>query len=234
MIAAVIVAAGKGVRMGSGKPKQYLRLGGKPILIRTLDCFLSCSAIDTIILVIAQNEIEAVRSLLLSSHAINKKLDLVVGGDCRRASVFNGLQAIEAREGIVLIHDGVRPLASKGLIEECIQGARRWGACIPALVVNDTLKQVDDENLVQSTVPRRGLRLVQTPQAFELSLIRKAHQQAATEDWQVTDDASLIERLGGKVKVIPGMMENIKITTPEDLQLAEILLRKTNPVDLEL
>jgi 2-C-methyl-D-erythritol 4-phosphate cytidylyltransferase len=225
MIAAVLVAAGRGVRMGGGKPKQYLPLAGKPVLVQTLNRFLSCNAIDAVNLVVAQNEIDTVRSLLFPLHSVNKKIDLVVGGDSRRSSVFNGLQAIEAREGIVLIHDGVRPLISQRLIKACIRGARQWGACIPALAVNDTLKQVDDDNLVQSTVPRRGLQLVQTPQAFELSLIRKAHQQAMAENWQVTDDASLVERLGGRVKVIPGMPENIKITTPDDLRLAEILLK---------
>lgn len=225
MIAAVIVAAGQGLRMGSAKPKQFLPLGGKSILVHTLERFLSCSDISPIILVVAKEDFSAIQSLLQPLHPSHTKIEVVAGGSCRQASVFNGLKAIDAREGIVLIHDGVRPLVSKGLIDACIKGARRWGACIPAIAVHDTLKRVGEDDMVDSTADRQGLRLVQTPQAFDLSLIRRAHQQAAAEHWQVTDDASLVERLGGKVKVIPGGVENIKITTPQDLRLAEVLLK---------
>jgi len=225
MTAAVIVAAGQGLRMGSAKPKQFLPLGGKSILVHTLEMFLSCSDISPIILVVAKEDCAAIHSLLSPLHPSHTRIEVVTGGSCRQASVFNGLQAIDAREGIVLIHDGVRPLVSKGLIEACIQGARQWGACIPALAVSDTLKRVDEDDMVDSTADRQGLRWVQTPQAFELSLIRRAHQRAAAEHWQVTDDASLVECLGGKVKVIPGEVENIKITTPQDLRLAEALLK---------
>ena len=225
MIAAVIVAAGRGQRMGGDQPKQLLPIGGKPILMHTLTVFLSFGNIDTIILVIPQNWIDTIQSLLSSQDSVAKDIRLVAGGDRRQASVYNGLQAIDAQEGIVLIHDGVRPMVTHGLIEACIQGAQEWGACIPALSVNDTLKRVDNQARVESTVDRKNLRLAQTPQAFDLSLIRGAHQQAAAEGWQVTDDASLIEALGRKVKVIPGIAENFKITTPQDLQLAEILLK---------
>jgi 2-C-methyl-D-erythritol 4-phosphate cytidylyltransferase len=225
MIAAVFVAAGRGLRMGSDQPKQFLALGGKPILVHTLDLFLSFVDIDPIILVVAQKDLAATHSMSLPLHSFHKRIHVVTGGECRQASVFNGLQAIDAQEGIVLIHDGARPLVSMRLIEACIQGARSYGACIPALTVNDTMKRVDDDDMVSSTVTRQGHRLVQTPQAFKLSLIRRAHQRAAAEHWQATDDASLVERLGDKVKVIPGEMDNFKITTPEDLRLAEVLLR---------
>lgn len=230
MIAAVIVAAGRGQRMGSDRPKQFLPLGGKPILAHALDLFLSFGDIDPIILVVAQKDLAATHSIPLPLHSFHEKIHLVTGGESRQASAFNGLQAIGAQEGIVLIHDGARPLVSMRLIEACVKGARRYGACIPALTVNDTLKRVNDDDMVNSTVTRQGHRLVQTPQAFELSLIRRAHQRAAAEHWQATDDASLVERLGEKVKVIPGEMDNIKITTPEDLRFAEKLLRiKTLP-----
>jgi len=225
MTSVVIVAAGQGLRMGSDTPKQFLSLCGKPILVHTLEMFLSFSGLDPIILVVAKEDLAATHALLLPMDSHYKKVTIVTGGSCRQASVFNGLQAIDAQEGIVLIHDGVRPLVSKGLIEACIKGAREWSACIPALTVNDTLKRVDDDDMVNSTVARQSLRLVQTPQAFELSLIRRAHQRAAAEHWLVTDDASLVERLGGKVKVIPGGVENIKITTSQDLRLAEVLLK---------
>lgn len=225
MIAAVIVAAGQGLRMGSDKPKQFLLLDGKPIILHTLEKFLSFSSIDAIVLVVEQTEITTAESLLASQNIHSKNIIFAAGGESRQASVFNGLQAIDAHEGIVLIHDGVRPLVSERLIATCIQGARDWGACIPTIRVNDTLKRVNNSGMVESTVIRQRLHLAQTPQAFQLSLIRKAHQRAIIEHWQVTDDASLVEHLGRKVRVVPGMAENIKITTPQDLQFAEVLLK---------
>lgn len=225
MTAVVIVAAGQGLRMGSDKPKQFLPLCGKPILVHTLEMFLSHCDLDPIILVVAKEDLATTHSLLQPLDSLHEKVNVVTGGSCRQASVFNGLQAIDARGGIVLIHDGVRPLVSKRLIEACIQGARDWNACIPAIAVSDTLKRVDESDMVDCTLARQSLRLVQTPQAFELGLIRRAHQRAAAEHWQATDDASLVEHLGAKIKVIPGEVENIKITTPEDLRLAEVLLK---------
>ena len=224
MIAAVIVAAGQGLRMGGSQRKQYLLLGGKPVLLHTVERFLSCPDIDSIVVVLPKEEIEEGRPTLFPIPIKNEKLRFIAGGENRQSSVFNGLQVIDAQEGIVLIHDGVRPLIAESLIEAAIQGARQWEACIPAVSVTDTLKRVDENAMVNGTLSRKGLWLAQTPQAFKLSLIRSAHQQAVLHQWQATDDASIVEHMGVAVKVIPGMVENIKITTPQDMRLAEAYL----------
>lgn len=230
MITALIVAAGMGLRMQSVQRKQYLDLLGTPILVRTLKAFDQCARIQRILIAVPQSEIEFCRQEIIPAAGLNREVALIAGGRRRQDSVFNGLQALETGEGVVLIHDGVRPLVSVSLIEACIQGAVQWGACIPTLTTADTPKQVDDRNIVVKTVPRRELHMAQTPQAFTLSLIRRAHQQARSTGLEATDDASLVEALGINVHVIPGLRENIKITTPEDLIYAEAILRaRKNP-----
>ncbi len=226
MIAALIVAAGQGKRMGSAQPKQYLLLAGHPILVRTIQAFDSCAEIEHIYVVVPETDLEFCRQKIVGSASRAKKVSLVKGGDCRQDSVYNGLAVIESKGGIVLIHDGVRPLVSQALIRACIAGARRWEACIPATDVKETLKQVNAQGIVDKTVLRENLQMAQTPQAFQLALIKAAHDQARRQGWLSTDDASLVERMGQTVHVIPGSQENIKITTPEDLAWAETFYRR--------
>ena len=224
---AVIVAGGKGVRMESSLRKQYLDLAGMPLLSRTLQVFTRCSAISKTVLVIPEKDREFCTDIILKPHDLNARVDLVTGGKDRQSSVFNGLMAVRAlassfKKNLVLIHDGVRPFADHFIIERCIDGAMDHGACIPAISVVDTLKKVDSSRFVINTINRENLYQVQTPQAFELELIFKAHEYAAENLFSGTDDASLVENIGKNIFITKGSKKNIKITTPGDLELAEI------------
>jgi 2-C-methyl-D-erythritol 4-phosphate cytidylyltransferase len=223
-VAALIVAAGRGVRMGSSQRKQYLLLSGRPILSHTIERFGACGEVDQIVVTVPADEIDYCRRQIIPGLTVVKEIRLVPGGNRRQDSVRNGLEALGADGRIVLIHDGVRPLVRPELITACIHGARKWGACIPAVQVTDTLKQVDAAGAISRTVAREGLYAAQTPQAFQTDLILQAHRRALQEGWQATDDASLAERMGAAVQIIPGERGNIKITTPEDLRWAEMLL----------
>lgn len=226
MISAIIVAAGKGERMGTAQRKQYMDLSGTPILIHSLKPFDQCPLIDQIIVVIPNGEIEFCQKQIVDPADLKTPTLLVPGGKRRQDSVFNGINAVKDNEGIVLIHDGARPLISTEMIEACIQGAHKWGACIPAIAPVDTPKQVDSEGRIVQTISRDSLRFAQTPQAFQLPIIQKAHRQSIDNGWVATDDASLVELMGQEVHIIEGQRENLKITTPEDLLLAEIFLKK--------
>ncbi|MDA8140463.1 MAG: 2-C-methyl-D-erythritol 4-phosphate cytidylyltransferase [Desulfobacteraceae bacterium] len=223
MISVLIVAAGKGVRMGAVQPKQYLPLNGQAILWHTLKAFDLCPVVDRIVVAVSSDQLQYCRHEVLGGQKLRSQLSLVEGGKHRQDSVFNGLEVLE-EDGIVLIHDGVRPLVSVDLIQSCIHGAQRWGACIPVIEVTDTLKQINEQGVIARTVPRDTLRMAQTPQAFEVGLIKEAHRLARRNHIQATDDASLVEQMGAAVHVIPGSVSNIKITTPEDLQRAEMIL----------
>lgn len=218
---AIIVAAGQGLRMGANRRKQFLLLAGRPILTHTLNVFDNCRAIDRIILVIPAGNMALCKKNILKPAGLIDKVTLVAGGRRRQDSVFNGLESIDDDEGIVLIHDGVRPLVTCALIEACIQGSKEQGSCIPALLPVDTLKMVNGNGIVTRTIDRGGLCMAQTPQAFQLSIIRTAHRQAKNKGWKATDDASLVERMGLDVHIIEGVHENLKITTDGDLALAE-------------
>ncbi len=223
MTTAIIVAAGQGLRMGADKPKQFLKLKDKPILAHTLAVFDRSSAVDQIVLCLPDSQMTFCRLEIVERLGLDTPVSFVSGGRRRQDSVYNGLRTLEG-DHIVLIHDGVRPFITLALIEDCIDGAKRWGACIPTIAVTDTLKRVDADGCIQQTVSRKGLHMAQTPQAFRLSVIKSAHQAAQAKGWLATDDASLVERMGETVRVIPGSPHNIKITTPEDLRRAEALL----------
>ena len=225
MIAPLIVAAGQGKRMGTKLPKQYVKLAGEPILSHTLKGFDACASITRIFLVVPASDALYCQNEIVGPAALTKEVTLVAGGERRQDSVLNGLYAMDASEGIVLIHDGVRPFISNDLIEACIAGARKFGACIPAIPVFDTLKRSDTENRIDATVPRDGLYMAQTPQTFRIPLIIKAHAEALQNGWEATDDASLVEKMGEPVHMVQGVRENLKITTPEDLAWAEAFLK---------
>jgi 2-C-methyl-D-erythritol 4-phosphate cytidylyltransferase len=226
MIAALIVAAGQGVRMGSARRKQYLNLGGLPMLARTLQVFDHCRLIDQIVIAVPPSEIQYCRNTVVAAAGPEKPVALIPGGGRRQDSVFNGLQYLGDQEGVVLIHDGVRPLVTPDLIEACARGAVQWGACIPAVTAVDTPKQINSLlGVIDQTLPRESICMAQTPQAFYLPLIRRAHAEARRTHREATDDASLVEALGTAVHIIPGLRRNIKITTAEDLAYAETLLK---------
>ena len=222
---AIIVAAGKGLRMQDSKRKQYKLLGDKPILAHTLMAFNRCEPIDHIILVLPAEDIEFCRKEIIPVAHMDKETRLVIGGAQRQDSVYNGLQAIESDDGIVLVHDGVRPFVRQKHLLACIKGAHQHGACIIGLPAFDTVKQVNENNQIVQTRQRDTLWLAQTPQAFALKLIKKAHAAAKQDGFSGTDDASLVERLGATVKIIPGSRSNIKITDQEDLLLARAILK---------
>jgi 2-C-methyl-D-erythritol 4-phosphate cytidylyltransferase len=225
MADAVIVAAGKGVRMNRPTPKQYLDLGGIPLLSRTLQVFDSCISIDKIILVLPAGDIKFCNEKIIDPSGIRKKVIPVAGGLERQDSVYSGLLAIEEKQSIVVIHDGVRPFVSPSVVEECVRMAVLHGACIAGVPASDTLKLTDDSGCIKKTLERDSVWLAQTPQAFNFGLIKRAHEAARKEGLTGTDDAFLVERLGEKVKIIRGSINNIKITTLEDIQLAEAMIR---------
>lgn len=228
MITALIVAAGRGSRLGGDTPKQYLPLAGNPVLTYSLKAFDRVVRIEQLILVVAANWIDHCREQVVALSDVTKPVTVVAGGKHRQDSVTNGLDAIgdDVEDSIVLIHDGARPLVSATLVENCIDGALKWGACAPGIVPVDTLKQITPDGYVQNTISRDTCRQIQTPQAFSLKLIRRAHENARKKHWQATDDAALVERLGIPVKVIPGEPTNLKITNRRDLILAEFYCKK--------
>lgn len=210
--------------MGTAQRKQFLSLAGRPLLAHTLKAFDACAQVQQIVLVLPEKEFDFCHEHILSPNKPKKPVTLVAGGSMRQDSVFNGLQSIPQKSGIVLIHDGVRPLIAPDLIEACINGAKQWGACIPIVSAVDTPKQINRHGVIVQTIARETLGMAQTPQTFQLSMIKKAHTLARQKGWQATDDASLVERMGINVHVITGSRENIKITTPEDLAWAKIYL----------
>ena len=224
MVAAVIVAAGKGVRMQTPLPKQYLSLAGLPVLSRTLLVFDACDPVDEIYLVIPEDDFDYCRRKILNSVTLNKKIHLVSGGIRRQQSVYNGLQKIDASCRIVVIHDGVRPFVNKEQVAATIEGARKFGACILGVPAAETLKQVDASDNIVHTLQREQVWLAQTPQTFRCELIKKAHAKAKEAGYVGTDDAALVERLGEPVKMIRGSRGNIKITHQEDLEMAQCLM----------
>ncbi|KUP04600.1 2-C-methyl-D-erythritol 4-phosphate cytidylyltransferase [Bacillus coahuilensis m2-6] len=218
----VLLAAGKGKRMGANQNKMLLLLQGSPILIHSLHLFEQDPACKGIILVIHPDE-QMIMEELLRQHKVKKIKAIVHGGNERQDSVYNGLQAVT--EDIVLIHDGARPFVTGEIVSTLVNVSRQTGAAIPAVPVKDTIKKVLHHQ-VQQTIERSSLWSVQTPQAFRVSVIQTAHEKAREYGWMGTDDASLLEYLDVQVDIVESDYDNIKITTPEDLYFAEAILKK--------
>jgi 2-C-methyl-D-erythritol 4-phosphate cytidylyltransferase len=223
-VAAVIVAAGQGTRMGTASRKQYMMLRNRPVLSYTLLTFEKCDAIEEIFLVIPRGDEPFCKKEIIDPLRPNKPIHLVSGGATRQESVYNGLRASDGRFGLVVIHDGVRPLVKIDQVTKCVKVAAKYGSCILAVPASDTIKTVDEHDRVIATMKRHIIRMAQTPQAFHYSFILGAHVASQKEAYVGTDDAELVERCGKVVKVIPGDPYNIKITTPEDFKFAEALL----------
>jgi 2-C-methyl-D-erythritol 4-phosphate cytidylyltransferase len=226
-ICAVVPAGGTGTRMGGTVPKQFLELDGKPILYYTLKTLQDCGIISELILVVPEKEYDNACTDWLGKPEIVTKV--VVGGEKRQDSVYNGFCELSPQTEIVLVHDGVRPFLSHQMIQESVDAAREYGAAITAIPVNDTIKKVDNSGLVSKTVDRDGLWRVQTPQVFRYELLEEAFKKANSEKFCGTDEGTLIEHLGKPVKVVEGSEQNIKITRPEDLRLSEIFISKAFP-----
>lgn len=222
-VSVVVVAAGNGTRMKMDKKKQYLKVNGERVLSRTLKAFDKSDLIDEIILVVNGDEIFFCKSEIIREKNISKVHSIVAGGTDRQESVYNGLKEVNPQSSIVLIHDGARPFVDEATIENCIGGAMDFGAVCAAVPVKDTIKTSDGQGFIETTPDRDTLWAVQTPQAFKLPLILKAHEKALEDCFRGTDDAVLVERLGEKVKLVMGSYNNIKITTQEDLVFAEAI-----------
>jgi 2-C-methyl-D-erythritol 4-phosphate cytidylyltransferase len=217
-IVAILVAAGVGQRMG--KDKMFMDLGGKPIISWSLDALQQSKHIDSIVLVLHKDAIGTGRKLISGSRW-SKVNSVCEGGDLRQDSVRNGLKAANVSEW-VLVHDGARPFLTGKLIEDGVQAAVETGAASAAVEVKDTIKQVDDAGIVTRSLQRSKLRAIQTPQVFRFDVLKKAYELVSGE---FTDDAGIVERAGYRVKLYDGDYENMKITTPDDLLLAEIIAR---------
>ncbi|VVS94384.1 2-C-methyl-D-erythritol 4-phosphate cytidylyltransferase [Desulfoluna spongiiphila] len=224
-IAAIIVAGGKGLRMGADTRKQYLELGGIPILVRTLRRFLACPQIDRIVLAAPADDFSFIQSDLFPLLPERHRIVLAPGGAERQGSVYNALITLGPDfEGLVAVHDGVRPFVSPEELRRVCEAGQRFGAAILAVPAFETLKRVGDEETIAGTLSREGLWMAQTPQVFRCDLLAAAHEQARENGVLGTDDASLVERMGVPVRVVTGSRCNIKITTPDDLDLAALFL----------
>lgn len=223
-VIAIIPAAGVGLRMGKELPKPFLKVGGVPLLIHTLRRFEGCPQVDYLVVLVDKDYLELGRRII-SHQPFEKIKEVIPGGERRMDSVKIGLSAIPETTELVVVHDGVRPLVSPSLISRVIEKAREVGAAIAAVPPVDTMKETA-EGYVLGTLDRRRLMRAQTPQAFHYRIIMKAYQEAERKGVSATDDASLVEAVGGKVAIVPGSQLNIKVTTPEDLMIAEFLLEK--------
>jgi 2-C-methyl-D-erythritol 4-phosphate cytidylyltransferase len=230
---AVIVSAGKGHRFMDGKKKQFLPLAGKPVLARTLDPFERCPLVNAVVLVVGQEDLGFCLREIVEKYGYRKVSRVVPGGESRQESVRHGMDAVPEDVEIVVIHDGVRPFVTQKMIEESIRSAMRFKAVVLGTPVKETIKTVNPEGKVLKTLDRGSLWQIQTPQVFHAKLIRDALNKATEDGFMGTDDASLVERLGVEVHVLPGDYTNIKITTPEDLLLASLLLQAKSPSEKE-
>jgi len=220
---AIIPSAGLGRRMGTLK-KNYLKLLGRPVLAHTLEAFEACSSIDSIIVVVAAEDIDRCAEEVVSPYGFTKVIDIVAGGAERQDSVANGLARAEGFD-MVAVHDGARPLVTAGIIDSVVAAALRTGAAITAVPIKDTIKETAG-GVVKGTLDRSSLVSVHTPQAFRTELLQRALESARQDGFIGTDESSLVERLGEPVTVVIGSYDNIKITTAEDLSLAEFILNR--------
>ncbi len=223
MNVAIIAAAGFGTRMG-GQGKQYLSLRDEPIMAHTLRAFQNCTQIQKIIIVTNEAELVRCRSLV-KSYRFDKVARIVKGGSERQDSVYNGLKVLPEQVKIVAVHDGARPLVTPDLIETSLTGLKDWDGVVAGIPAKDTLKRIKGEQ-VEETLDRRSIWHIQTPQIFRADLLFEAYQKAGDEDFRGTDDAVLMERMGCRIGIVMGSYENLKITTPEDLVIAEAILAR--------
>lgn len=223
---AIVLAAGSGRRMGTKVHKQYLLMGGKPVLYYSLRAFEDSKRIDEIILVCGAGEEDYCRKEIVEKYGISKARKIIPGGAERYDSVWNGLK--ETKEGYVYIHDGARPFVDEEIIERAYECVSEHHACVAGMPSKDTVKIADSGNIVTATPDRSSVWIVQTPQVFDTELIRKAYALLMEKDEiSVTDDAMVAEQmLGAAVRLFYGSYENIKITTPEDLEIAEVFLKR--------
>ena len=223
-VMALVPAAGRGLRMGGSVPKQFLSIGGEPLIVQSLRVLQAAPVVDQIILAVPSADIEYCQHEIVLRHRFTKVTKVVAGGAERQDSVRHALAEVPSDIDIVLIHDAVRPFVTQRMIEEVVAASWKEGAAIIALPMRDTVKQVRTDRVIERTVDRTPLWLAQTPQAFRRDWIETAHRNAHAEGVRATDDAFLVEWLGYSVAVVEGSGENIKVTRPEDLVIGEAIL----------
>jgi 2-C-methyl-D-erythritol 4-phosphate cytidylyltransferase len=220
-ITAVIVAGGKGTRMGASVNKVFLELCGKPIIAHTVDAFEKNPLIDEIIVVTGKNDIKIATEILRKYSKISA---IIEGGNERQQSVSNGINA--ASGDIIAIHDGARALIGQSEINSVINDCIKYGAAALGVPCKDTLKEADDNGFIRKTIDRSRTYQIQTPQVFKAEIIKELHKKAELDNLQVTDDCAIAEQYGIRVKITEGSYDNLKITTPEDMAVGEIILRR--------
>jgi len=224
-VSVIIAAAGMSNRMGSKINKQFISIDNKPILAHTLEKFEKCKYIDEIIVVSKEEEVEYCRKQIVKKYGFKKVTNIVRGGKERQDSVYNGILALNERTDIVLTHDGARPFVKLESIEEGVRGVVEYGACVIGVPVKDTIKVITQSNEVHHTPKRDLLWAAQSPQCFWVQLLKEGYEMASEEGIIGTDDSSLVEKIGQPIKMIMGSYDNIKITTPEDLIIADSFLK---------
>jgi 2-C-methyl-D-erythritol 4-phosphate cytidylyltransferase/2-C-methyl-D-erythritol 2,4-cyclodiphosphate synthase len=225
---AIIPAGGSGKRLKSHIAKQYLLIDSVPVLIHTLKVFQNSNDITEIVIALPQEDIAHMKQELIENYGLTKVVHIVTGGKERQDSVKNCLTVLQKDCEIAVIHDAVRPFVTTALIKEVIDAAKKTGAAIAGVKIKDTVKSISGHHFIEHTVPRQNLWLAQTPQAFEFKLLKEAYRRAGEENFTGTDDASLVERIGKEVTVVEGSYENIKITTNEDVQIANAFMKNRN------
>jgi len=224
MNSGIIVAGGKGERMGPDVDKAFLSLGAKPVLVYSLMAFEKCPDVEEVILVVRKERIESARRAV-QMFGCKKVVKIVAGGNQRQHSVAHGLAELNEGSEVVAVHDGARPCVMPSLISETIKSARQYGSGVAAVKITDTVKEVERGTTISQTIDRTKLWRVQTPQTFKVALLRKAFEMVAKKKIKITDEASSVELICDNVRLVQSSSSNIKITSPDDLVLAAALMR---------
>ena len=209
--------------MGSRTPKQFLQLAGVPLLVHSLRVLEASQTIGEIILVVPETDVTACQNELVPAFGFSKISRVISGGTRRQDSVWNGLQAVDGRTDVVVVHDAVRPFVTEAMVQAVVDHARVHGAALVGIPLRDTIKRVGPDGMIEATLDRQRLWSAQTPQAFKVELLREAHQSGQRDNVDVTDDAGLVERSGRPVFIVPGTADNVKMTRPEDLLMGEAI-----------
>ncbi|HWP98338.1 MAG TPA: 2-C-methyl-D-erythritol 4-phosphate cytidylyltransferase [Syntrophomonadaceae bacterium] len=225
-LAVVIAAAGTGSRMRARVNKPFLMLHSRPVLAYSLDLFERSPLVKEVVIVAHVQEIDYCKTEVVKKFGFQKVHNVVAGGATRQESVGRGLRTIKEDTAFVAVHDGARPLLTATLLDELYQAAVRWGAAVPGIPVRDTLKTIEKDDFVGKTLDRSHIIAIQTPQVFGFTALQQAYQMARDQQFEATDDAALFERYIGRVRIVPGNYRNLKITTPEDLIIAECFLNQ--------
>lgn len=225
-VSALIPAAGRGIRMGHQTPKQFLPLGSCPLIVHSLRTMQVNLSIREILLMVPDGAEHEWRETIVNTYELTKVTQVLPGGPTRQDSVAIGLKHVASGTDIVVIHDGVRPFATQAMFDGCIRTATEADGAIVAMKIQDTIKRVSEDGVIKETIDRNGLWAAQTPQAFRYDVLVTALDRARTDHIQMTDEAALLERLGYTVKIHEGSSDNLKITTPQDLALAEVFLQR--------